>query len=124
MASEPIGGVSITVDADFSNLDSQFQAAVQQAQQDSQAISAAIESGIKGPDLSGFNDSLAGAVDQAKGLAQGIADAFANVSIELPTGSIVSGSAAADIAKEIAQAFASQPVSLNIDTETAGSAAS
>ena len=65
MADESIGGVSIQITGDFSGLDSQFQAAVQQAQQDSQAISAAIESGIKGPDLSGFNDSLTGEIGRA-----------------------------------------------------------
>lgn len=63
---ENIGGVGINVTADFSDLDAQFDAAIQKAQQRSDAMAAAIQDGVKAPDVS----PVTGALDQIGTAAQ------------------------------------------------------
>lgn len=57
-ANEDIGGVSISVGADFSDLDAQFDAAIQKAQQRSGAMASAIQDGVKAPDVTPVTNAL------------------------------------------------------------------
>lgn len=118
---EVIGGVVVTIDGDYSGLQADLDAATALAQSASGKIADALE--LEAPNTNLITAAMGDISAQAQKVAQEVSDAFASVSIEMPTGSIVSSSAAADIAKEIASAFENQPISLSIDTTTAGSAA-
>lgn len=77
MADEEIGGVSIGIKADFSDLDAQFEAAVARAVAEGQTLAEAIQAAMKAPDASavtGAFDQLGAAAQQAAASLQPVAD--------------------------------------------------
>ena len=79
---EIIGGVVVTVGADFSDLDAQFEAAVARAVADGSTLAEAISAAMKVPDASAVVDafSQAGAAAQAAATQIGLFDDAAHVS--------------------------------------------
>ena len=91
--SENIGGVSISVDADFSALDAAFDAAVQRAVADGQSLSDAIASAVKAPDFS----AITGAADQLGERWQQVGQEMATaLGITLPAPDVSAVTAAMD----------------------------
>lgn len=91
---ENIGGVNITVGADFSDLDTAFDAAVQKAQQRADAMAQAIQDGVKAPDVSPVTNALDDIGTEAQKVGQQITDSLAVTAPTIDTSQMQSSLAA------------------------------
>lgn len=118
-ADENIGGVNISVGADFSDLDAQFDAAIAKAQQRSSAMADAIQDGVKAPDVSPVTNALDSIGASAQSAGQTIQEALKLEAPTLDTSQITGAlSALSDAAIEKAAAIADAINSINTDGAT------